>query len=211
MKCKICNQRPAKRHCPGVQGYICALCCGQEREVSIDCPFECDYLQQAHRYEMERKELPAEFAFPAHEVPRTFVEENQQFIGGMAATLLQHASQVPGIRDDDLRTVLDSLIRTYETLATGLVYESLPDGSMRVQLFRQLQSFVEEWRKREAEQLGVARLRDADVLKSLVFLRRLAQTHDNGRPRGRLFYGYLRRMFPNVTGREAPSLIVPGR
>jgi hypothetical protein len=210
MKCVLCKQRAGKRYCPGVQAYICPLCCGQEREVSIDCPFECTFLQQAHRFEMERREPPAEMAFASHEVPRHFVEENQRFIGGLAATLLKTAVEIPGIRDEDLRAVLDSQIRTYETLSTGLVYETLPDGPSRIHVYRELQKFVEHWRKEESERSGVTGPRDGDVLRSLVFLRRLAQRHDNGRPRGRLFYGFLRRMFPNVVGTETQSLIVPG-
>src|SRR5688500_2476361 len=101
MKCVLCKTRPAKRHCPGVQGDICAICCGQEREVSIDCPFECTYLQQGHRFELERKNPPAEPAFAKHEVPRQFVEENQGFIAGLARVLLQNAQETPRTDDSD--------------------------------------------------------------------------------------------------------------
>ncbi len=38
MKCPICDTRKPRRHCPGVHGEICSICCGNEREVSISLP-----------------------------------------------------------------------------------------------------------------------------------------------------------------------------
>jgi len=46
--------RKEKRFCPAVHGRICAQCCGEEREVTIDCPSECVYLQQAREHEKAR-------------------------------------------------------------------------------------------------------------------------------------------------------------
>ena len=219
MKCVLCKQRSGRRYCPGVQGDICALCCGQEREVSINCPFECSYLQQAHRYEGERLEPAPEMVHASHDVPRHFVEENERFIAGLAVTLLARALEVssgqasatilPPVLDADLHGALDSLIRTYETLSTGLVYQTLPEGPAPLNLYRELQAFIAKWRKDESERTGMPRLRDGDVLRSLVFLRRLAETQDNRRPRGKRFLGYLRHMFPQVVARHAPSVIVP--
>ena len=49
--CKICGRRRARRYCPAVHGEICTICCGTEREVSLLCPLDCEYLQEAHRHE----------------------------------------------------------------------------------------------------------------------------------------------------------------
>ena len=49
--CKICGKRRARRACPAVHGDICTICCGSEREVSLSCPLECEWLQEAHRHE----------------------------------------------------------------------------------------------------------------------------------------------------------------
>ena len=38
MSCPICEKRPPKRFCPAKGEKICAVCCGREREVTIDCP-----------------------------------------------------------------------------------------------------------------------------------------------------------------------------
>ncbi len=49
MSCPICEKRKAARFCPAKGEKICAVCCGTEREVTIDCPSDCAYLLAAHR------------------------------------------------------------------------------------------------------------------------------------------------------------------
>ena len=210
MKCVLCHQRSGKRYCPAVRGYICPPCCGREREVSIECPFDCVYLQEAHRYELERAEPPTQLPYAAHDVPRDFLHEKEPFIGGLSHWLMRSALNNPGVVDADLRTTLDALIRTYETLSSGLVYETLPEGPLRVNLYRELQKFVEDWRKQESQRTGLEAIRDGDVLRSLVFLGRLAQAHDNHRPRGKAFVSFLRRVFPETTTQQSQRLIIAG-
>ena len=54
MPCALCRTRKEKRFCPAVHDRICAVCCGTEREVSLDCPGDCPYLQQARTHEKPR-------------------------------------------------------------------------------------------------------------------------------------------------------------
>ena len=42
--------RRPKRFCPGVRGDICTICCGTEREITVDCPLDCVYLREAHQH-----------------------------------------------------------------------------------------------------------------------------------------------------------------
>jgi hypothetical protein len=211
MECILCKQRGGKRYCLAVRGYICTLCCGAEREVSIDCPFECTYLQEAYRNEEQRAKPPEKPAYAEHDVPEGFVEEHNELIARLAVTLLESAREGSGIRDDDLRAVLDALIRTYQTLSSGLVYETLPDGAMRVEIYRKIQALVQEWRRRESQATGIATLRDGDVFRALVFLGRVAQLHCNRRPRGKSFLAFLRRAFPAAVARQQQNVIVPGQ
>jgi hypothetical protein len=210
MQCPLCKERSGKRHCPGARAYICTLCCGREREVSIDCPYECPHLQDAYRNEGLRAEPPEKLVFSEHEVSDAFLDEQAPFIAGLTLTLLDYARDGSGVHDDDLRAVIDSLVRTYQTLASGLVYETLPDGQLRVDLYRRIQQFVQDWRRRQSEQAGITTPRDGDVLRSLVFLARTAQGRQNNRPRGRSFLAFLRRAFP-AAARQHQNLIVPGR
>ncbi len=54
MSCAICEKRKEKRFCPAVHGRICPQCCGEQREVTLDCPSDCVYLQQAREHEKPR-------------------------------------------------------------------------------------------------------------------------------------------------------------
>src|ERR1700674_6113094 len=50
LSCAICEDRKEKRFCPAVHGKICPQCCGEQREVTLDCPSDCPYLLQAREH-----------------------------------------------------------------------------------------------------------------------------------------------------------------
>ena len=60
--CSICGMRRAKRPCPAISGDICPICCGTQREVTLNCPLDCDYLREAHRREKPNAEVAFSFA-----------------------------------------------------------------------------------------------------------------------------------------------------
>src|SRR5437764_34102 len=45
VSCVICEKRKEKRFCPEVHGRICPQCCGENPEITLDCPSDCVYLQ----------------------------------------------------------------------------------------------------------------------------------------------------------------------
>jgi hypothetical protein len=55
LSCAICEKRKAERFCRAKGEKICAVHCGAEREVHIDCPSDCSYLISVHRYEDGRQ------------------------------------------------------------------------------------------------------------------------------------------------------------
>ena len=72
MSCAICEVRKEKRFCPAVHDRICPRCCGTEREVTLDCPSECVFLQQARAHGLKvivRVEVPV-IRVPAEPVSR---------------------------------------------------------------------------------------------------------------------------------------------
>jgi hypothetical protein len=93
-------------------------------------------------------------------------------------------------------------------------YETRPDNALANLIYSATQAGLEEFRKKEREDLGMSHTRDGDVLGILVFLQRLELDRENGRPRGRAFLdslrGFLNEAQTNVreTAR-ASSLIVP--
>ena len=81
MACAICETRRPKRFCPGVRGDICSICCGTEREMTVDCPLDCEYLREAHR--REKPEPIDESSIPNRDIEVTekfLVEREPLFV-----------------------------------------------------------------------------------------------------------------------------------
>ena len=232
-QCPICAKRRGKRHCPGVARSrwaaktetICAQCCGEQRELTIDCPLDCPYLVAAHRYEAERPARaapvhgepvqgePAELAFPQVALDHDFLDEHQQFIAALALFFCRFAAEQKDVRDADLLAALDSLARGYQTLESGLYYEQPPDAVAARALYAAARDFLEKFSQQQQQERGSS-LRPGEVLRALVFLRRLGQRESNGRPLARRFLNFLRAQLPaeaQTATPSAPPLIVPGR
>lgn len=212
MVCAICEIRRPRRSCPGVRGDICSQCCGTEREATVNCPLDCPYLCEARLHErlvpVDLEQVPDRDI----EVSEEFLGENQDLVAFLARVLVTAALQTPGLVDSDAREALQSLVRTYRSLQSGLVYESMPANSLAAHLFRAVQSGVEEFRRQEREQRGMAHTRDVDVLGVLVFWERVEIDRNNARPRGRAFIDAIRRFYPGgaeVTATAASTLILP--
>ena len=209
MACAICHTRRARRFCPGVGGDICSLCCGTGREVTINCPFECEYLQEARKHEQP---APLDLRDPPNadiQVTEKALGENHQFVAFVSHRLVGAALSLPGIVDFDAREALDALIRTWRTLQSGLYYETLPQSRPALHLYRTVRDSVEEFR-REESQAGNTKIRESTVLMALVFLQRLELDRNNGRPRGRAFLNVLWDFYGEPPAEpSASSLILP--
>jgi hypothetical protein len=208
MTCKICGIRRAKRSCPAVQGEICSVCCGREREESLACPLECQYLRAARLH--ERGEPVNPDAFPNQDIRVTdaFLRENEPLLVALGRATLLAGLETHGAVDNDVREALAGLIRTYRTMASGLYYQSAPDNAIAAEIFRRIQDAAAEFRRAETERLQMTRTRDADVLGVLAFLQRLEIDRNNGRKRGRAFLDFLRGQFPEIQARESAPLLV---
>jgi len=126
LSCTICERRKEKRFCPAIHGRICPQCCGEQREVTLDCPSECIYLQQAREHEKPRpiEQLDQNTMFPKFEVRDQFLYEQEHLILGLSYSLAKSARTERGVHDSDLIAALSALARSYETLtSSGLHYE----------------------------------------------------------------------------------------
>lgn len=212
MACAICKIRRPRRFCPGVRGDICSICCGTEREVTVDCPLDCEYLQEAHKHEKPRPLDMASMPNQDIEVSEEFLAENEEFLIYLSSALTQAAVRTPETIDFDVREALDSAIQTQRTAQSGLIYESLPSNPVAARLTRTLLDAITEFRKDEFERLGIHKTREGVALKLLVFLQHFERSYNNGRRKGRAFIDAARTFYP-VTPESnlAPpsSLIVP--
>jgi hypothetical protein len=214
MACAICRTRKPRRFCPGVHGDICTLCCGQEREVTVDCPFDCPYLQEARKHEHTEPLNPDDIPNKDIRVTEEFLGEHESLLVGAMTSLMRAALDTPGAVDRDVQDALDALVRTQRTIESGVYYETRPENALANRIFNETRSGLEEFRKLDREEMGMTRTRDSDVLTVLVFLQRLALDRNNGRPRGRAFLDSLRGFLAQAEGAvpqspRASSLIVP--
>lgn len=208
MTCPICSIRKEKRFCPAVHGRICPQCCGEQREVTLDCPSDCPYLLQAREHEKPR---PADEVNPSDlflqvELTDQFIYESEHLIMGLSFALAKSAHANRMLNDRDLIAALTSLAKSYETLVnSGLVYETPTANVAHQAVAAEVQNMVKEYREAEQKHTGVTRLRDSEVLRALVFLVRMAHGRTSGRPRSRAFIDFLFSQFPEKSGVVAPE------
>jgi hypothetical protein len=207
--CQICDIRRPRRFCPGVDGEICALCCGREREETINCPLDCRYLQEARFHEKPRNVAEAEMPNKEISVTDKFLNENVVLLQ-VVATLLVNEALEASLVDYDLRDALDALTRTYRTLQSGLYYDSRPSNPLAARLTEIFCERIGDIQKRAAESSGAPRIRDADILGVLVFLQRVEFTANNGRKKGRAFIDLMLKQFGSAAKRphEEPVILL---
>ncbi len=212
MSCPICEKRKAARFCPAKGEKICAVCCGTEREVTIDCPSDCAYLVAAHRYENEhQRSMPPDTPLLDEKIPQDLVHTHQQFMAALAFSIAKFCAAQPATTDTDVLAAIQALAATYKTLRSGLIYEKPPDAPLPRELYAALVVFLDEVKKQRAERASSASLKDSEVFYLLVFLYRMGLLRTNGRPRSRRYIEFLRNQFPQAPElkREESRIIVP--
>jgi hypothetical protein len=137
------------------------------------------------------------------QLKESFVEDHEHEVMALSLALARAMEHEKAV-DLDAREALESLVRTYRTMQSGLIYESRPQNPYAAGIQERIVKAIEELRKSIAEEAGMQMLRDTDVLATLVFLQRLEIQHNNGRRRGRAFFDFLRMYFPE----PAPSVEV---
>jgi DNA-binding transcriptional LysR family regulator len=212
VSCPICEKRKPERFCPAKGEKICAVCCGTEREVSIDCPSDCSYLVAAHRYENEhQRSLPADTPLLEEKIPQDTVYAHQQLMSALAFSIAKFCAVQPSATDPDVLAALQALAQTYKTLGSGIIYEKPPDAPLPRELYGALIALLTEIKKQQAERANSAAWKDSEVFFLLVFLYRMGLLRTNGRPRSRRFIEFLRAQFSQAPElkREESRIIVP--
>jgi hypothetical protein len=210
--CPICEKRKAARFCPAKGEKICAVCCGTEREVSIDCPTDCSYLVAAHRYEdQHQRTLPADTPLLDVKVPQDVIYAHQNVLSGLAFTAAKFSAAHPATSDPDILAALEALAETYKTLNSGIYYEKPPDATLPRELYAALSQLLNESKQQLAERPDSMPIKDSEIFSLLVFLYRMGLLRTNGRPRARRYIEFLRGQFPAAPElkREESRIIVP--
>ena len=208
--CPLCAKRRPERFCPAKGQKICAVCCGTEREVTLDCPADCSYLIAAHRYEQEHRKPLAETEAPFREVQVSpdFFYHQQPLLSGLGQTIAGFSREWKELADSDVLTAISSLAETYRTLVSGIYYEKPPATPLPGGLYAALAKFIQDYGKQEAERAGFTTLKDAEIFHALVFLARVCRSRTNERPRARIFLELLRAQFPAAQEQAEVSRII---
>lgn len=183
--------------CPAVDGLICPICCGTERENSLRCPLDCIYLQEAHKREQPLPVTEREMPDPDIEVYEQFLVEHEELLLFTIYSLLQAALRTDLAVDSDVLDALDALVQTYRTAQSGLLYETRSENRVAAGVQRLMTESLADYRKIQAERESLRPMRDSEVLAILVFLKRIGRQNLNGRPKGRMFIDLLRHMTPD--------------
>ncbi|MGI8741513.1 MAG: hypothetical protein ACR2NN_02870 [Bryobacteraceae bacterium] len=201
MKCKICEQRKPRRYCPGVTGDICSICCGNEREQTIDCPLDCPHLQDAHDHERPLEIEPDKMPNRDIRLPEDFAQDNVTLMHLALALIYRGALDTPGALDSDVGEAIEGVIRTLRTLESGLYYDSRPENPVAASIYREIREDLDELRRHMVE--NSFRIPDAQLVATFVYLQREALYRNNGRRKCRAFLDILHRMFPEAKPTES--------
>jgi hypothetical protein len=211
--CPICNKRRAERYCPAKDEKICAVDCGTEREVTIDCPSDCAHLIAAHRWEQSHPKPLAEneVPFPDVSFSSDIVRTRENILSELGYTVALYAIEQRSLTDSDVFAAVKALAETRRTLISGIYYEKLPEIPVAAGLYAALAKYIEELKAHAAEHPEFPALKETEIFHLLVFFVRFARLRSNGRPRTRAFLNFLRSQFPaeaNVA-KEEPRIILP--
>jgi hypothetical protein len=206
--CRICNTRRARRRCPGIQGDICAVCCGNQREVNIFCPLDCQYLREARLHEKPLTVDPKNLPNSDIRISEQFLRDHEELVLFCMFTLADAALRTPGAVDNDVLAALAALIRTHRTSESGLFYETRAEDRVAAAVQELFERSLADFQKTRHEKEGLSPFRNAEILGVLVFLERSAIANENGRPKGRAYIDFVRERLNISQEAETKSALV---
>jgi hypothetical protein len=208
-RCPLCSERPGKRYCPAKADQICAVCCGTKREVEIDCPSSCPHLIAGRSYEAEKRIPDPELAQKVEKYSNDFVYRYAPILDEISRSVVEERLQSPWLVDNDVVEVYKSLSATMKTLSSGIYYETLPDGPVRISLFRRLKAKLDELMQPSAD-ADKRILKVTEAVDVLDFLTVAVQANSSVRPKSRRYLDWLAQMSGLSPASEQTSgLILP--
>jgi len=206
--CPLCARGPGKRYCPAKGTHICALCCGTKREIEIDCPSSCTYLKASRSYEAEKPIIDPALIAKMQKYDNNFLTRYNHVLSAANAAVAEERMSSPWLVDRDVIEVYKALATTMKTLSSGIYYESVPEGPVRLSLFRRLKdAFDALMAPDSAGDQPILKASEAvDVLDFITFV---AQMNSSVRPRSRRYLDWLSETFGYSQPQHSSGLILP--
>ena len=135
--CTICNKRRAKRPCHATSTEICVLCCAEAREITLDCPRECSFLQEARKHESLVKLTPADVPHRDIVVSEDFVRDQEWVVLWLGNALTRAMERTKAV-DANAREALDAIVKRQRGI------ESRAEDPISAELAEALETAIEE-------------------------------------------------------------------
>ena len=218
--CPRCARRRANRDCPALGQRICAVCCGKQRLVEIDCPPDCGYLRasQAHPPAVVQRQQERDMLF-VYQMIQGLSAHQQEILALVQGCLRMERPDAAALVDTDVARAARALAETHETASRGIIYEHVAALPASARLAADIKAFIESRREQGAS------FRDADLALVLRCVERAAATAAKELPGGDTAYlELLKRVFRDPgegdqagqaaaaarPAGDSPRLIIPG-
>jgi hypothetical protein len=126
------------------------VCCGTERQVTIACPADCGYLGSAERHPAAavRRQQDHDLALILGGLGRISERQLQLFFLIQTFVARFKPQGLARLIDADVAAAMAALAGTFETRASGVVYEHRVEGSTVAEALRaEVGTFLEELAK----------------------------------------------------------------
>ncbi len=146
MVCTSCGQRQGRRRCPALGRDICSVCCGTKRQVEINCPPDCRYFTtaQAHPPAVVRRRQEDDLRVLLPTL-RDLTEQQGELMWNLLTFLRGHRDDgLLRTTDPDVQDMAEAFAGTYETAASGLIYERRPSSLPAQRLAAEMKAFLSE-------------------------------------------------------------------
>jgi hypothetical protein len=177
--------------------------------VEIDCPSSCPHLAAGRSYEAEKRIPDPDLASKVEKYNSDFVYRFSPVLDAISRSVVEERVKSPWLVDNDVVEVYRSLAATMKTLSSGIYYESLPEGPLRIALFRRLKVQIDELMQPDPNG-GRRTLKASEAVDVLDFLTFAAQANSGIRPKSRRYLDWLSAM-AGVTpqAEQSSGLILP--
>ena len=160
------------------------------------CPLDCEYLHEAHLHERIPEVDFAKVPSIDFDLTEKFLHEKPEQLFFLGAAVFEGVIKSQSATDYDVREALQALIVSYKAVKAGLIYEPKPVGPCAGAIYNLVQERVQGMRDLETGGDPTAiELRDAVILRILIFLQGLEYRTNNGRKRSRAFLEHLQKLY----------------